>query len=196
MTLTQTDILARAYRGKTTVERFWEKVSKKDSGCWLWNGTIDVNGYGRLGIGDDYWGAHRLSWVIKNGDVPEGLFVLHKCDVRNCTNPEHLFLGTYKDNLEDAIKKGRWVAGKGSAIGTSKLKESQVEQIKTLYSTTQITQAELASQFGVKENCIGHIVAGRSWKHVCPHIIVPIRCRSNLATPKGAKFTAGINSPQ
>lgn len=80
-----------------------------NSGCWLWTGRYGNNGYGTFGGGrkGERTGAHRLVWEITNGPIPDGLFVLHRCDVRGCVNPEHLFLGTAKDNTQDMMAKGR-----------------------------------------------------------------------------------------
>ena len=79
-----------------------------ESGCWLWTSKVCRNGYGRLKINGKYFGAHRVSYEAFVGEIPDGLVVMHKCDVRSCVNPNHLMIGTYKDNLEDARKKGRW----------------------------------------------------------------------------------------
>lgn len=89
-------------------QRFWNKVNKQTiDGCWEWIGCKDRLGYGRL----MYWGtltlAHRFSWELHNKKIPKGLNVLHKCDNRKCVNPEHLWLGTHRDNMEDMVKKGR-----------------------------------------------------------------------------------------
>lgn len=95
-------------------DRFWEKVVKTAS-CWLWTGSAGGFGYGQLHSGTKYnrklLRTHRLSWEIHNGKVPDGLCVLHKCDNPKCVNPDHLFLGTHKDNAQDCMKKGRFVPG-------------------------------------------------------------------------------------
>src|SRR6266567_1582450 len=89
-------------------QRFWPKV-RKTSTCWLWTGMKHYKfGYGffQVGIGDRQL-AHRISWKIHNGPIPDGLYVLHKCDTPPCVNPDHLFLGTYYDNMDDMDQKGR-----------------------------------------------------------------------------------------
>lgn len=96
--------------------RFWAKVNKEGpihpklgTRCWLWTGNQNGKGYGHIAqtrIATII--VHRLSWEIHNGDHPGRLFVLHKCDTRSCVNPDHLFLGTHKDNMADCVAKGRF----------------------------------------------------------------------------------------
>lgn len=93
--------------------KFWNRAIKSD-GCWLWP-VVGANGYGmfrRRGV----WGAHRIAWVYTHGDIPPGMHVCHRCDVPNCINPEHLFLGTHTDNMRDMLSKGRRKAGGGSGF--------------------------------------------------------------------------------
>ena len=98
---------------KLIEERFWEKVNKDTkSGCWEWQSSIRGNGYGAFFThlkpeGRKCHGAHRYSWELANGAIPEGLWVLHKCDNRICVNPDHLFLGDRTDNMRDCAAKGR-----------------------------------------------------------------------------------------
>jgi hypothetical protein len=82
-------------------------IPEPNSGCWLWLGTVTRFGYGRLGVRKTKERAHRFSLQMFTGEQGRGLFVCHKCDVPSCVNPEHLFWGTQKDNLQDAAKKGR-----------------------------------------------------------------------------------------
>jgi len=90
------------------IERFHEKyVINPDNGCWEWTATLDQSGYGLLGYEGSMKGAHRFSYKIYKGEIPKGLYVLHKCDNPPCVNPEHLFLGTQKDNMDDMYNKGR-----------------------------------------------------------------------------------------
>lgn len=86
--------------------RFMKHVNKTDT-CWLWTGSIDVSGYGDCWFRGKTDGAHRVAWLIFNGEITDGLFVLHRCDNPKCVNPEHLFLGTHSDNMRDASSKGR-----------------------------------------------------------------------------------------
>lgn len=167
MTLSAEQIKSRKYRGKSTVDRFWEKVvGRGGGGCWMWKGCIGTFGYGFMHIGNDTWPAHRVSWVIHFGDIPKGLFVLHTCDIRNCVNPNHLWLGTYYDNLHDAMRKGRWVAANGERVGTSKLVKEQVAKIRDLFSTGRFSKVELARRFNVTDVMVGNIVRRRWWRHI------------------------------
>lgn len=97
----------------TLLKRFWKRVQKTDS-CWIWTGTKLWNGYGSLSLGrargfsiDQKHYAHRVSWLIHNGEIPDGIFVCHRCDNPICVRPDHLFLGTPLDNMRDMISKGR-----------------------------------------------------------------------------------------
>lgn len=106
-------------------ERFWPKVRKTDT-CWEWIRCKSPKGYGwfrfnlkRRSVGKKTKTtirAHRLSWLLNCGDIPEGLFVLHRCDNPACVRPDHLFLGTIKDNYDDAVSKGRRIPGRNKGL--------------------------------------------------------------------------------
>lgn len=96
-------------------QRFMSKVVKAETGCWLWTGGANYDGYGHMRVGDKMYQTHRLSYELFKGHIPVGMFVCHACDCPPCVNPNHLFLGTGSDNMQDKIKKGRHYVGVRSA---------------------------------------------------------------------------------
>jgi hypothetical protein len=156
-------------------DRFWCKVAKGD-GCWLWTAAKLKTGYGGFQLGT--WGnsrvvrAHRMAWELTRGPIPRGLCVLHKCDVRLCVNPDHLFLGTKGDNVADMRAKGRAndTDGryKGSEHHNAKLTEDDVRKIRRRYAEFSGYGAcqALARDFGVSRRAIYQIVRGLVWTHV------------------------------
>lgn len=158
-------------RVKTLLERFTKYVGKPlPNGCIPWTGQLQPNGYGRLGGGSTRsWkgiGAHRLAWEFAYGEIPKGLWVLHRCDNRRCVNPNHLFLGTSRDNTADRVKKGR--GAKGRSINTVKLTEKAVLKIREAYATGKISQVALAKKFGVTQSNVSSIVLCKNWKWLLP----------------------------
>lgn len=105
---------------KSVAARFWPKVKRAGPDeCWLWTASRSTGGYGRFhyGPGTQWHNAQRISWILERGPIPDGLFVLHMCDTRLCVNPAHLFLGTHRDNVFDAVRKGRYsTPAKGQAM--------------------------------------------------------------------------------
>lgn len=154
-------------------ERFWLRV-RKTRGCWRWLGTSVGTGYGAIHVNGKNILTHRYSWELANGPVPKGLYVLHKCDNPSCVRPNHLFLGTYKDNFEDMRRKGRWYnhfahavyAHKGEENGCAKLTEQAVKEIRKLRATGEWSLNELAREFKVSKRLVLFVVQRKSWAHV------------------------------
>lgn len=131
--------------------------------CWEYQGSLDKDGYGRLCIQGKWTKTHRLAYIEFVGAISEGLQVLHKCDNPKCFNPDHLFLGTTQDNVDDMVKKGR--GAKGSKVGNSKLTESVVKEILTTdFKYGGIIK--LAKHLNVHRSTIDHIIKNDTWKHI------------------------------
>ena len=110
----------REYRAAHAAERFMEKVERSPDGCWLWTASKRRRGYGQFALRDNRpIPAHRASWILFHGEIPDGMCVLHRCDVPACVNPDHLFLGTKQDNSIDMAEKGR-VKNQFGSFGRSK----------------------------------------------------------------------------
>ncbi len=142
-------------------KRILEKIDIQENGCWIFKSTNHL-GYGRFWFNKREQVAHRVTWQIYKGEIPEGLLVLHKCDNPSCCNPEHMFLGTQKDNIQDAIKKERFDICRRPPI-RYKLRYEDVIKIKELYKDG-VPQTKLKDLFSVSFGCISKIVSGDSWK--------------------------------
>lgn len=140
-------------------------MPEPNSGCWLWLGSLCTSGYGLLGIGNrKIAAAHRLSWEAARGQIKDGMQVLHKCDVRACINPGHLFLGTHLDNMRDRDAKGRREPrkAKGTKHGMSKL---TAEQVIAIRADTR-SHRDIAADYGVAKSNVQAIRAGLTWAHL------------------------------
>lgn len=133
-----------------------------DPGCWEWRGPRHSDGYGRVAVGGARTGAHRLAYEAWVGPIPEGQIVRHKCDNPPCINPDHLEVGTNKDNTHDMIRRGRFVRVYGERANGSKLTAHQVLEVIRRHHDGQ-TVRSIAAHFGVVESTIRHILAGRTW---------------------------------
>jgi hypothetical protein len=133
-----------------------------DTGCLVCNCRWDAGGYGSLEIAGKHVKAHRVVWEDKHGPIPDGLSVLHACDVPSCINLDHLHLGTTTDNMREKVLRKR-----AKCWGVAqKLTVSAVREIRALYAAGGITQRELARTYGVWQTNISHVIIRRSWAHV------------------------------
>jgi len=136
-------------------------MPEPNSGCWLWTGYADKDGYGYTRIATHNFRAHRASYIVFRGDIPEGMRACHKCDNAGCINPDHIFLGTDADNIADKIRKGRHRGG-GNAAGNAKLNASEVLRIRTESGTHR----DIGDKYGVKESTVSLIKRGKTWRHL------------------------------
>ena len=160
------------------MNRFWDNVNKNGpvhpvhGQCWVWTG-YEVKGYGRLGKSNI---AHRFSWQLHHGNIPDGLCVLHKCDNTLCVNPKHLFLGTRFDNVFDMVRKGRQNAPRGDNHPAhlypdrwaKVLTEKDVREMRRLYQkhSMKFGYRALGKRFGVSLQTAYRTISGKAWKHV------------------------------
>lgn len=162
------------FHGLPLRERFYRYV-KKTATCWEWVGYT-VHGYGRLNVEGRPEMAHRLAWRLERGEIPVGLFVLHKCDNPGCCNPEHLYLGTQAENMRDMTVRQRahTTGPQGSAHFNAKLTEDDVRAIRAATGNL----AALARHYGVSYITINKIRRGETWQHVelaSTHVVGPAK---------------------
>ena len=146
----------------TLQERFEAKyVAGAVDECWEWTACLHSYGYGQIaGPRNKTLYAHRFSWEIYRGPIPEGMCVCHHCDNPSCVNPNHLFVGTNADNMRDRDAKGRIVRSIGKDNGNATILDSEVPEIRMAYAAGGVSQRQLAAQYGVTHPCIGEIVRG------------------------------------
>jgi len=153
---------------KKDVIRFWNKVDiQGPDDCWEWQDYVRPGRYGQFYFERNMHSAHRVSYELTYGPIPEGLCVCHHCDNKKCVNPRHLFLGTQKDNSQDMISKGRAIHIKGERHGKAKLTEKEVIEIRRLYALEgHMLQKDIAVLFNVSRRTISSIVSQVYWKHI------------------------------
>lgn len=174
--MTELPFQAKSKKQAPPEVRFWRHVNRAgDDECWLWNGGTSGNGYGRFRLGGKsvpMMPAHKFSFIMHGGVVPNGLYVLHRCDVRSCVNPRHLFVGDARDNALDCVAKGRmgglFKGGAdarrrhGSNQHLAKLNESNIQAIR---SDERGAEA-IARDYGVTRGAISRVKSGKGWRHV------------------------------
>lgn len=151
---------------ESVVRRFWRHV-ERTSDCWLWHGATS-RGYGLMSSnvrGVAPLKAHRVSYQIHHGAIPEKMYVCHRCDNPSCVNPEHLFVGTPKDNSDDMRAKGRDVSLYGESASNARLNEAQVVEIVRMHSAGESLRS-IAAAFCVSRWQVSEIARGHYWKHL------------------------------
>ena len=150
-------------------DRFWKNVDKgadDASCCWLWVGRTNQNGYGSFRLRGKNWPAHRYSYTMQYGEIEKGINACHKCDVRKCVRPDHLFPGTHKINMDDMKSKGRQNKALGENHGSAKLTNEQAQELINLRASDpkRWICKELGKKFGISASAASHIITGRAYK--------------------------------
>lgn len=147
------------------IERFWKYSTRlSDEECWEWTRSKSDRGYGQIRVGRKMVVASRFSYQLHFGEFQEDLFVCHKCDNRACVNPGHLFLGTQKANMEDAVSKNRHAFG--TRNGQAKLTNESVLEICILYLTGKWSTYKIAKHIGISQSVVKGVLSGTAWQHL------------------------------
>lgn len=169
------------------IERFWANVDTQSEECWLWLGWMRHKDYGGFGVRNKNLFAHRVSYALAYGEVPDHMYVCHHCDNPSCVRPGHLFLGTPSDNIKDASEKGRmrgkvkpsqgfqpgahhWThtnpsrIPRGSNRAGAKLSEAIIDDIRK--DVQHMSQAKVACKYNVSQSTISRACSGKTWTHV------------------------------
>lgn len=152
------------FNAEEQINSFWSKVHKSD-GCWTWLAATNRKGYGIFRVGNKNVLAHRFSYQIYKGEIPDGILTLHRCDNPACVNPAHLFLGTHLDNVHDCISKGRYYTGRHDGEhGKHKLTAIQVREIRE--NPSGLSHRALAKKYSVSKGTITFIMNNQTWRNV------------------------------
>jgi hypothetical protein len=182
----------------------FEHYTVADNGCWNW--TLGKSkGYGAINYMGRVWAAHRVAYELAKGPIPAGLSVCHSCDNPACINPNHLFVGTHRDNMLDKERKGRanHVGARGVRNANSILTEKDVIAMRQAY-VRGVRAADIAARFGMARSAVNDVVNGRSWQHLlgshgCPTLeelkaAAAINTRNNTGSPEGRKMRSDNSS--
>jgi HNH endonuclease len=150
---------------------FWSRT-KRDGECLIWTAAKTGRGYGSFRVSGRNTPAHRVAFLLVNGEIPTGLVVRHSCDRTSCVEPSHLLVGTQVDNMRDKYERGRARHIRGSDCHLSKLTESNVLTIR-LMRATGVAPSDLAQRFSISSTQIVALAAGRYWSHVGGPLTVP-----------------------
>lgn len=158
---------------KPTKQRLLERTVKHEGGCWICTYSPDSGGYPQIKVKGKAYKVSRISYALFVGPIPEKMFVCHSCDNRKCINPEHLWLGTHKENMDDMANKGRKITSVGDKNGArlhpdrlrKKLTKEQVIYIR-MWAGEGFSNVKIAKSFFISDSHISRIVRGKFWKHV------------------------------
>lgn len=168
------------------MKQLWDRVDKTKD-CWVWQGPVTKRGYGRVYAIGKTWRAHRLAYHIIFGDIPKGMLVCHSCDNPPCCNPEHLFLGTNKDNSEDMVNKNRSFHTVGEDNPVAILTEEIVKEIILAYTTSKTSYSKLALHYDVSISAIRDVIKGRRWAYLTEDLrndVKSIGCGERISLSK------------
>lgn len=142
----------------------WYSYVEIHEECWVWKGGITKAGYGNFRVVYAQVKAHRMSWFIHKGPISAGLFVCHTCDVKHCVNPDHLFLGTGKQNMEDCTQKRRQCYG--IRCHSAKLTPEMVRSLRSRFTGARGEVSQMARELGMDYSTIKEAISGSTWKQV------------------------------
>lgn len=145
-------------------ERILRNIEIFPSGCWIWKSFKSKSGYAEITWKGEKKRTNRISFEVFKDKIPTGMYVCHTCDNPLCVNPDHLYIGTHQDNIDDKLKKGR--QSKGKEIGRSKLDEEKVNEIRRIAEKEEFSHERIGEIFGVSQSCISRIVKRLTWKHI------------------------------
>lgn len=147
--------------------RFWSYVDIRGMDeCWPWKRARSKKNYGRFAIKYRVVNAQRVAYVLANGPFDESLFILHSCDNPCCQNPNHLRVGTNKENHEEKMAKGRQGAAHGERSGRAKLKTNQVLEMRKIFAAGGVTKAQIAKMFSIAAITVSNIINRKRWSHI------------------------------
>jgi hypothetical protein len=157
-----------SYKSKTITEEqfFRSTVRNVENGCLEWQGKVHHSGYGQVFVDRKLWWAHRYSWTLKNGYIPNGLLVCHKCDNKVCVDVEHLFLGTHQDNVQDMLSKNRHNPVKGESMSGAKLTDEIVKSCRKEHFKDLSSINSLSKKYNVSHATMLKAVYCETWSHI------------------------------
>ena len=154
---------------ETAADRFWSNVDiGNNDDCWVYQGTVAASGYGLIGVARRQPAAHRVAWMLQNKKlIPDTMFVLHSCDNKACCNPNHLRLGTHRDNMNDAVMRNRILDTRARGTGhyNSNLTEGDILAIRGRFAKGEMSVV-LAEEFNLSTSNIHNIVYGKSYSKI------------------------------